>query len=104
MCEGGGRGGEGEGYAFYYTYIYSGKRESCEGSELVDVLVAENIHPVCMCEGGGSGGEGGGDAIGPENAVWVCQRNLHDVDMDPDSILVWVRANVHVSLLEVSQQ
>jgi hypothetical protein len=32
VCEGGG------GRAFYYTYIYSGKRESCEGAELVGVL------------------------------------------------------------------
>ncbi len=47
----------------YYTYIYSGKRESCEGAELVGVLVAETIHPACMCEGGGRGGEGGGRAF-----------------------------------------
>ena len=30
MCEGGGRGGDRGGRAFYYTYIYNGKRESCE--------------------------------------------------------------------------
>ena len=29
---------------------------SCEGAELVCVLVAETIHPACMCEGGGCGG------------------------------------------------
>ena len=45
------------------TYIYSGKRESCEGAELVNVLVAETIHSVCMCEGGGRGGERGGRAF-----------------------------------------
>jgi hypothetical protein len=33
---------------------------SCEGAEVVGVLVAETIHPACMCEGGGHGGEGGG--------------------------------------------
>jgi hypothetical protein len=54
VCVGGG------GRVFYYTYIYSGKRESCEGAELVGVLVTETIHPACMCEGGGRGGEGGG--------------------------------------------
>jgi hypothetical protein len=66
----------GGGRAFYYTYIYSGKRESCEGAELVGVLVAETIHPACMCEGGGRGGEGRGRAIGPENAVgeWARRR------------------------------
>ena len=47
----------------YYTYIYSGKRESCEGAELVGVLVAETIHPACVCEGGGRGGERGGRAF-----------------------------------------
>jgi hypothetical protein len=26
--------------------------QSCEGAELVGVLVAETIHPACMCEGG----------------------------------------------------
>ena len=57
MCEGGGRGGEGGGRAFYYTYIYSGKSWSCEGAQLVGVVVAETIHPACMCEGGGHGGE-----------------------------------------------
>jgi hypothetical protein len=41
-CEGGGRGGKRGGRAFYYTYIYSGKRESCEGAELVGVLVADD--------------------------------------------------------------
>ena len=46
MCRGRGR-------AFYYIYIYSGKRKSGEGAELVGVLVAETIHPACMCEGGG---------------------------------------------------
>ena len=35
------------------------KGGSCEGAELVGVLVAETIHPVCMCEGGGQGGERG---------------------------------------------
>jgi hypothetical protein len=54
VCVGGG------GRVFYCTYIYSGKRESCEGAELVGVLVTETIHPACMCEGGGRGGEGGG--------------------------------------------
>ena len=39
------------------------KRESCEGAELVGVLVAETIHPACMCEGGGRGGERGGRAF-----------------------------------------
>ena len=53
----------GGGCAFYYTYIYSGKRYSCEGAELVCVLVAETIHPVCMCAGGGRGGERGGRAF-----------------------------------------
>jgi hypothetical protein len=76
MCERGGRGGEGVGRVFNYTYIYSGKRESCEGAELTGVLVAEIIHPACMCEGGGRGGEAGGRAIGPENAVgeWARRR------------------------------
>jgi len=55
--------GERGGRAFYYTYIYNGKRESCKGAELVGVLVAETIHPACMCEGGGRGGEGGGRAF-----------------------------------------
>jgi hypothetical protein len=41
VCVGGG------GRAFYYTYLYSRKRESCEGADLVSVLVAETI------EGGG---------------------------------------------------
>jgi hypothetical protein len=36
---------------------------SCEGAELVCVLVAETIHPACMCEGGGRGGERGGRAF-----------------------------------------
>ena len=36
--------------ASYYTYMYSGKRESCEGAELVGVVVAETIQPECMCE------------------------------------------------------
>ena len=49
--EGGGVCVGGGGRAFYYTYIISGKRESCEGAELVGVLVAETIHPACMCEG-----------------------------------------------------
>jgi hypothetical protein len=35
-------------------------RESCEGAELVGVLVAETIHPACICEGGGRWGERGG--------------------------------------------
>ena len=30
--------------------------QSCEGAELVGVLVAETIHPACMGEGGGRGG------------------------------------------------
>ena len=46
-----------------HTYIYNGKRESCEGAELVGVLVAETIHPACMCEGGGRGGGRGGRAF-----------------------------------------
>ncbi len=54
--------GERGGRAFSNTYTYSGKRESCEGAELVDVLVAETIHPACMCEGGGRGGERDGRA------------------------------------------
>ncbi len=33
------------------------KGQSCEGAELVGVLVAETIHPACMCEGGGRWGE-----------------------------------------------
>jgi hypothetical protein len=37
VCVGGG------GRAFYYTYIYSLKGQSCEGAELVGVLVAETI-------------------------------------------------------------
>ena len=76
MCEGGGRGGERGGRAFYYTYIYSQKGRSCEVAELVGVLVAETIHPVCMCEGGGRRGEGRGRAMGPENAVgeWARRR------------------------------
>jgi hypothetical protein len=40
VCVGGG------GRAFYYTYIYSKKGQSCEGAELVGVLVAETIHPA----------------------------------------------------------
>ena len=74
MCEGGGRGGEGR--AFNYTYIYSQTGRPCEVAELVGVLVAETIHPVCMCEGGGRGGEGRGRAMGPENAVgeWARRR------------------------------
>ena len=43
MCEGGGLEGEGGGSAFYYTYIYNGNRESCEGAELVGVVVAETM-------------------------------------------------------------
>jgi hypothetical protein len=76
MCEGGGLGGKKDGCAFYYTYIYSRKREDCEGAKLVVVLVAETIHPACMCEGGGHGGEGSGCAIEPENAVgeWGLRR------------------------------
>ena len=35
----------GGGRAFYYTYIYSGKRESCEGAEQVGVLVQK---PSCV--------------------------------------------------------
>jgi hypothetical protein len=49
MCEGGGRGGKKDGCAFYYTYIYIGKREDCKGAKLVGVLVAETIHPACVC-------------------------------------------------------
>ena len=55
MCEGGGRGGERGGRAFYYTYIYSGKRESCEGAELVGVLDERvskgqaSERAVCVC-------------------------------------------------------
>ena len=48
MCGGGVCVGGG-GRAFYYTYIYSSKGQSCEGTELVGVLVAETIHPACMC-------------------------------------------------------
>ena len=55
--------GERGGRAFYYTYIYNGKRESCKGAELVGVLVAETIHPACMCEGGGRGGKRVGHAF-----------------------------------------
>ena len=36
---------------------------SCEGAELVGVLVAKSIHPACMCEGGGRGGERSGRAF-----------------------------------------
>jgi len=50
MCRGRGR-------AFYYIYIYSGKRKSGEGAELVGVLVAKTIHPACVCEGGERGGD-----------------------------------------------
>jgi hypothetical protein len=57
VCVGGG------GRAFYYTYTYSWKGQSCEVAELVGVLVAETIHPACMCEGGGRGGERGGRAF-----------------------------------------
>jgi hypothetical protein len=57
VCVGGG------GRAFYYTYIYNGERQSCEGAELVGVLVAETILPACMGEGGGRGGEKGGRAF-----------------------------------------
>jgi hypothetical protein len=39
------------------------KRQSCEGAELVSVLVAETIRPACMGEGGGRGGEKGGRAF-----------------------------------------
>jgi hypothetical protein len=53
VCVGGG------GLVFYYTYIYSYKGLSCQGPELVGVLVAETIHPACMCEGGGRGGKRG---------------------------------------------
>jgi hypothetical protein len=55
MCEGGGRGGERVGRTFYYTVncvcaytcTYSGQRASCEGAELVGVLVADDSrnHP-----------------------------------------------------------
>ena len=45
MCEEGGRGGERGGSAFYYTYIYSGKRESCEGPELVGVDLNQVSRP-----------------------------------------------------------
>jgi hypothetical protein len=63
MCEGGGRGGKRGERAFYYTYVYSKKGQSCEGAKLICVLVAETIHPACMCEGGGRGGERGGRAF-----------------------------------------
>ncbi len=52
VCVGGG------GRVFDYTYIYSQTGRPCEVAELVGVLVAKTIHPVCMCEGGGRGGEG----------------------------------------------
>ena len=39
----------GEAGAHSTTPTHSGKRESCEGAELVGVLVAETIHPACMC-------------------------------------------------------
>ena len=45
------------------TYTVRRKGRSCEGAELVGVLVAETIHPACMCEGGGRGGERGGRAF-----------------------------------------
>ncbi len=45
MCGGGVCVGGG-GRAFYYTYIYSGKRESWEGAELVGVLVADDDDDV----------------------------------------------------------
>ena len=38
----------GAGRAFYYTYIHSGKRQSCEWSQLVGVVVAETFHPACV--------------------------------------------------------
>ncbi len=38
--------------------IYSWKKgRSCEGAELVGVLVAETIHPACMRKGGRRGGK-----------------------------------------------
>ena len=51
VCVGGG------GRAFYY--IYSSKGQSCEGAELVSVVVAENIHPACMFEEDAGGREAG---------------------------------------------
>jgi hypothetical protein len=51
VCEGGVCVGGG-GSAFYYTYIYILKGQSCEEAELVSVLVAETIYPACMREGG----------------------------------------------------
>ena len=59
-----------------HLHIQLEKGQSFEGAELVGVLVAETIHPVCMCEGGGRGGEGRGRAMGPENAVgeWARRR------------------------------
>jgi hypothetical protein len=58
MCEGGGRGEEGAGRAFYYTYITAGKdspaREpTCLALWLQKPVVAEAFHPACVCEGGG---------------------------------------------------
>ena len=64
MCGGGVCLGGG-GCAFCYTYIYSGKRESCEGAELVGVLVAETIHPVCKREEDAGGREAGAHSTTP---------------------------------------
>jgi hypothetical protein len=44
VCVGGG------GRAFYYTYIYNGKRQSCEGAELVGVL--DRCARVCFITAG----------------------------------------------------
>jgi hypothetical protein len=59
-----GAGGR-EAVAHSTTPTYTTGKDSCtcEGAELVGVLVAETIHPACMCEGGGHGGEGGGRAF-----------------------------------------
>ena len=64
MCGGGVCVGGGE-RAFYYTYIYNGKRESCEGAKLVCVLVAETIHPACMREEDPGGREAGAHSTTP---------------------------------------
>ena len=69
VCVGGG------GRAFYYTYIYNGKRQSCEGAEQVGVLVAETIHPACMCEGGGRGGR---EVVTPSDLKMQLENGLAD--------------------------
>jgi hypothetical protein len=55
--------GEAGAHSTTPTYTVSTKGQSCEGAELVGVLVAETIHPACMCEGGGRRGERGGRAF-----------------------------------------